>query len=188
MASRATKKYNSVSILGSCFGADLAYFAALQLPGAIDKLVLHAPWAPFEKKALKRYLPKAWVIQHPIYSRIASLIRNSKDIALSQATGIAWIDRVHRHTIFDQDNLREYLSYRPIEPVFPHPIEIVGCIGDSIVPHEHTEEIYNILKKRHPYVFYHEIEADHYVFRKEPALMADIFVQDRKRPHIFAND
>jgi predicted esterase len=171
---------NELFLVGSCFGADVAYVTAMESSEKIDGIVMHAPKMPFERNELKEFLPRTYVIQHDFWSKIAKWLRETDRISLSDAMNDTFLNSSTKHTLFEQEDVREYLNKKPAQFREDIPLNLIGGSYDCIVPLEHTRALYDVLSRRHPGIEYKELESDHYLFRKQPSAVAD-FVQRGER-------
>ena len=139
----------------------------------IEGIILHSPKMPLFKDYLKRYMPKVWIIQHPVFNRVAKFLRNTDKIALSEALGITTLANRHQHVIFDHNSIHDYLNRTPRRLNKSTPILVIGGKYDNVVPHEHTEKIASVLKRRNFSIDYKILDCNHFLIKNQPQILAE---------------
>jgi len=176
----ANLSYKSVSLIGSCFGADIAYLTASEKKQSIEKVVLHAPIMPFFSDLLEEYLPQASFIKKPIGNFLAKKFRGTNKISLSEILGKYSLYDGFDQVLFNQDEIRKYLIKKP-KRINEFPLILIGTKDDNFIPEEHTRKVAERLKEIHknPYIKYISIKSDHFLFRRYPETVAQIVANAR---------
>lgn len=175
LVSKTRESHDKVFVVGSCYGGDLAYQAMMESDIPIEGIFLQSPKFPYMKDALRKYLPRCRMIQHPVYSKIAIILRNSDKIPISVAIG----RRVNggslqNELVFNQSDIRDYFNREP-KQVRPNiPLCLIAGECDRVIPYEHTEMIVRKLEDIHTTVAFQKVYADHDIFLKDPRMVVDV--------------
>ncbi len=170
------KRYDHVSFIGSCFGADVAYLSSMDSDVSLEQLVLHAPLMPWENKPLKKYIPKVWIFKSPFYSRVAKYLRQTDMIALSEILNNTQTAHSFGAVLFEQKSIEKYLRKKPAKQIRDFPVVLIGTDYDAFVPFEHTRALEERLHKRHAEVAYFQPANNHFLFNNNPKYVAGLIL------------
>ncbi|MBU0761050.1 MAG: alpha/beta hydrolase [Nanoarchaeota archaeon] len=166
--------HDKVVAVGSCFGGDVAYLSSMETAGKLNGLIIYSPKMPSLDFLLWKYLRRAWVIKNPVFSRVASFLRETDMISLAEALGEKPFFGDLSGVLFEQKDVRSYLNRQPLRVRKDIPITVVGGEFDRVVPVEHTRRVAEKLKEMHGSVDYKEVGADHHLLRKNPELVVNL--------------